>query len=256
MATPIRLAAARWPRRPNARWARNRNTPLASSIPVLKAVVATGRRGWSGGGHSPGPVVCRTMMKAEMKPANSMTSTNTTIAMPTTPFSITRPPRASVFSACSVLRGSMTRIARGTVMADGQLGVESCVLLPVAALVLHHVRREAREHEHHQHQRDRHEPLDDRLLDVQVHEVLGDHVGLDQGDAEGGDERHHPDAREGPGDAHGQQHDQDAPDLRIVAVRPMPGRVGRMRRGRRVGAHLAMYSRGKRKIQTMSTKCQ
>src|SRR5262245_10499181 len=146
---------------------------------VLKAVVVTGSRGWSGGGHSPGGVELRTMMKAEMNPANSITSTNTTIAMPTTPFSTTRPPRARVFSACSVPLGPMTRIARGPVMTAGRLGMESRVLLPIAAVVLHHVRREAREHEHHQHQGHHHQPLDDRLLDVEMHEVLGHHVCLD-----------------------------------------------------------------------------
>src|SRR5262245_26410127 len=170
--------------------------PLASSSAVLNAVVASGSRGWLGGGHNPGAVAPRTMTNAEMKPANSITSTNTASAMPNRAFSANRPRGASMLRMRSVTLGSMAALCspgfRSSLLR--QL-VEFGAFLPVAAILLHHVGRHACEQQHHEHQDHGEQPPDDRLFDVEMHEVLRHHVSLHQRHAEGGDERDHADPR-------------------------------------------------------------
>src|SRR5262252_2644482 len=113
------------------------------------------------------------MMNAEMKPANSITSTNTASAIPNRAFSAKRPRGASMLRMRSVTRGSMDVMGTSGLRTLRQ-GVESRTFLPHATVLLHHVGRHTREQQHHEHQDHRQQPLDDRLLDVEVHEVLGD----------------------------------------------------------------------------------
>src|SRR5262245_61049173 len=121
-----------------------------------------------------------------MNPANSMTSTNPTRAIPRTPFSVSLRRRGSsripgsvavTLVPMSAVRGSMT---------GRQRRMEPRSLLPHSSMVPHDVGSNAREQENHEHQDDSQDPVNDRLLDIQVHEVLGHQVGLDQRHAEGG----------------------------------------------------------------------
>ncbi len=67
-----------------------------------------------------------------------------------------------------------------------------CDVFPVLTPVFHHVRGRPREEQQHQHQHRRQEVRDVPLLDVEVHEVRGHQVRLDDGDTKGGHQCDHP----------------------------------------------------------------
>src|SRR5437867_11716008 len=106
------------------------------------------------------------MTNAEMKPANSITSATTASAIPKRALSVRPPRRTGRVRIRSVILGSMVVLVRHCVLSGRGQGVESGILLPVPAAVLHHIGRKAREQQHHQHQNDGEQPVDDGLLDV------------------------------------------------------------------------------------------
>src|SRR5262245_62741701 len=233
--------------------------PLASSTMVLNAVCATGRRGWPGGGHALAGVALSTIRNAETNPAKNMISVKTNSAVPSRALSAKRrrggaPTRRSSVAIRAVF-GLLLRLASVLGLSTGRVAhvVEAWALHPVLARALLHVGRDQSVEQNHDRQHHSEQPLHDRLLDVEVHEVLGDQVGLDQRHPKGRDQGHGADAEHRPGDAHHQQPGEDRPDLEVVPVR---GAVRFRMRVHVSSAYLAMYSSGNRKIQTMSTKCQ
>src|SRR5262245_57846838 len=143
-----------------------------------------------------------------------------------------------------------TRISVFATDAAGRLHVR---LLPLLALVPEHVGRDAAEEDDHECQHRAQDVDHELLLDIQMHEVTAHEVRLDDRDTEGRDQRDEPDADHWAGDTDGDERAQDRPNPDVVALAVwMDAGVRVLRHGR----HFAMYSKGNRKIQTTSTKCQ
>src|SRR5881397_2169881 len=113
-----------------------------------------------------------------------MTSVNTNTAMPNNAWSVNPRrgmPRTRWSSGLVMLRRSRrARLARAGLFSvtarlarlrSGEAVMEARVLLPARARAPLHVGGESAVEQHHERQRHEQDPVDDRLLDVQVHEV-------------------------------------------------------------------------------------
>src|SRR5262249_25679299 len=154
-----------------------RATPLASSASVLNAVCVTGSRGWPGGGQALAGVALSTIRNAETNPVKNMISVKTNSAVPSKALSAKcrrdGAPTSRTSVAVRAVFGLLLRLASVLALAAGGVAhvVEARALHPMLSRALLYVRRDQGVEQDHDGEYQTEQPLHDRLLDVEVHEV-------------------------------------------------------------------------------------